>query len=66
MWDYDVYVDDIQILNPQTVTASINQIEARLRQYGQNGWELVAVEDLVTSNPNLVVMVHYLRKQRMP
>ena len=63
MWDYDVYVDDVQMNSPQAITTSLNQIEARLKQYGQNGWELVAVEHLKTTNPTLFAMVHYLRKQ---
>lgn len=65
MWDYDVYVDDVQMANPQAMMASLQQIEGKLKQYGQQGWELVAVEHLQTSNPNLVAMVHYLRKQRV-
>ena len=64
MWDYDLYTDDVQMANPQTITASLKQIEENLTKYGQKGWELVAVEHLRTSDPNLVAMVHYLKKQK--
>jgi hypothetical protein len=63
MWDYDVYVDDVQTSSPQAITASLKEIELKLKQYGQHGWELVAVESLQTSTPDQVAMVHYLRKQ---
>lgn len=64
MWDSEVYVDNVQTANPQTLTASLNQIEAKLKQYGRKGWELVAVENLRTSNPTILARVHYLRKAK--
>ena len=64
MWDYDVYTDDVQMKTTKTISASVAQIEAKLRKYGENGWELVAVEHLVTTTQNLVAMIHYLRKRK--
>ena len=44
MWDYDVYTHDVQIGSTPAIVASLKEIEAAVRKYGQNGWELVAVE----------------------
>ncbi len=64
MWDSEIYVDNVQIANSQTASTSLIQIKAKLKQYGRNGWELVAVENLRTSNPTLIARVHYLRKAK--
>ena len=63
MIEYDVYVDDVQLGDPQAFKTSIGQIEATINQRAQAGWELVAVEHLVSMNPKVVAMVHYLKRQ---
>jgi len=64
MFEYDVYVDDVQLGDRQAFITSIAQIKATINQRARDGWELVAVEHVVSINPKVVAMIHYLRRAK--